>query len=397
VILTLQRESAFEVQAGRLMKLVRLSLCAILVLAFGCGGGDDEGTTSGVTVIRGQSIQAAIDAASPGDTITVMPGDYTETHAGTSAIWITKPLKLIAKSNPPAARVRILPSPGQRDGILVAPEKDGDPDIDGVEINGFTVQGFSNNGIWLRHVQNFNIENNEAIDNLENGIWPTLSANGLVKKNVSYGSQDSALWVEGSVNVRVMNNEFHHSPTGLEITVSNEVTAEANEIHDNTVGIGLYHPAAAGLPPLQPLSQNGYWHIIGNHVYDNNEPNSAPGGQAAGLPPGGGILVLGVDHVDLQGNTVANNQFFGIAMLDYCLAVDGTDFDCATNPPDVRDTSPDSNQFISNELINNGTNAPPGPFQALGADLIALGGMSNCASGNNIAGRTVLLPDLPGC
>src|SRR5262245_9091086 len=96
----------------------------------------------------------------------------------------------------------------------------------------------------------------ESISNLENGIWPTLSANGLVRKNVAYGSEDSALWVEASENVRVLNNEFHHSPTGLEITVSKNVVAKKNHIHHNTTGIGLYHPSAASLPPL---GDDGYW------------------------------------------------------------------------------------------------------------------------------------------
>jgi len=294
--------------------------------------------------------------------------------------------------------VRILPGPGQHHGILVEPANEGDPVIDGLEINGFTVEGFSNNGIWLRHVNNFTIQNNTTINNLENGIWPTLSANGLVKKNLSYGSQDSALWVEGSENVRVVNNEFHHSPTGLEITVSKEITAEENEVHNNTVGIGLYHPAAAGLPPLQPISDNGYWHITNNHVYDNNEPSTAPGGMAAQIPEGGGILLLGVDHVDVQNNHVENNDFFGVAMIDYCTAVSGSDFDCARNPPDVSDTAPDFDSVISNSLDQNGTNAPPGPFQSIAADLVYLGGVTstgNCASGNN--GTTVELPDLPPC
>jgi parallel beta-helix repeat protein len=383
------------------MRLARTGICALLVLAFGCGDSDPGPTASStapsITVKPGESIQAAIDAASPGDTITVLPGDYTEAQSGTAAVRVTKALKLIAKSNPPTARVRILPSPGQRDGIVVEPANAGDPDIDGVEINGFTVEGFSNNGIWLRHVTNFTIENNESINNLENGIWPTLSANGLVKKNVAYGSQDSALWVEGSENVRVLNNDLHHSPTGLEITVSKEITAEANDVHHNTIGVGLYHPAAAGLPPLQPLSDNGYWHIIDNHVHDNNEPNPAPeGSQAAQLPYGGGILVLGVDNVDVQRNRIDNNDFFGIAMIDYCLAVEGTDFDCKTNPPDVRDTSPEFNKFISNTLVSNATDPPPGPFQSSAADILGIGGRNNCAS-DNTAATVTFVPPVPDC
>ncbi|MFI5398988.1 MAG: nitrous oxide reductase family maturation protein NosD [Candidatus Binatia bacterium] len=374
-----------------------MSVCAVLLLAFGCGDSDHGGTAASLTVNPGESIQAAVDAAAPGGTITVMPGDYTETHSGTAAVRVTKPLKLLAKSDLPGVKVRILPSPGQNHGILVEPANEGDPDIDGVEINGFTVEGFSNMGIWLRHVNNFTIENNESINNLENGIWPTLSANGLVKKNVAYGSQDSALWVEGSENVRVLNNELHNSPTGLEITVSNEITVEENDIHDNTIGVGLYHPATAGLPPLQPLSANGYWHIVNNYVHDNNEPNTAPGGsETSQLPYGGGILLLGVNHVDVQKNRIENNDFFGIGMIDYCVAVAGTDFDCKKHPPAVANTSPDYNQFISNELANNGTAPPPGTFASFAADILALGGKNNCASGNTAA-TTRLLPLLPGC
>lgn len=369
-----------------------------MILAVGCGDSDNGGTSTSVTVEPGESIQAAVDAASPGDTIVVMPGDYRETHPGIAAVRITKPLKLIAKSDLPGVKVRILPSPGQMHGILVEPANPGDPDIDGIEISGFTVEGFPNMGIWLRHVKNFTVENNESVNNLENGIFPTLSANGLVQKNVAYGSQDSALWVEGSQNVRVINNELHNSPTGLEITISKEITVENNDIHDNTIGVGLYHPATAGLPQDEwPPGEYGYWHILDNYVHDNNEPNSAPeGSETSQLPYGGGVLLLGVDHVDVQKNQIENNDFFGIAMIDYCIAVMGTDFDCRKNPPPVKDTSPDYNQFISNILINNGTNPPPGEFASLAADLLGLGGVGNCASGN-VAATISFLPEVPGC
>lgn len=402
------------------MKFGRLTICAVLVLAIGCGDDDEQtgslptstptviptATPEGVTVRPGESIQAAVDAASPGDTITVLPGDYVEPHTGSAAVRITKPLKLIAMSTP-EAKVRILPGPGQTDGILVEPENFGDPDIDGVEINGFTVEGFDNNGIWLRYVKNFTIENNESINNLENGIWPTLSANGLVKNNLSYGSLDSALWVEASENIRVVENEFHSSPTGLEITISHEITAERNEVHNNTVGIGLYHPSSAGLPPLQPLEKNAFWHIIDNYVHDNNAPNTAPeGSQSAELPSGGGILVLGVDHVDIRDNRIENNDFFGIAVVEYCLAVLGTEFDCNRNPPEVEDTTPEHNQVIGNTLVDNHAAPPPGPFQPLGSDILQLTfpgtGTSNCYGDNTIENTPPLLPKtipdpLPAC
>jgi parallel beta-helix repeat protein len=172
-----------------------------------------------IKVKPGESIQAAVDAVAEGGTVSVLPGTYEEMHDGTAAVRITKNgIKLIGKSTK-TKKVILVPHAGQDNGIVVEPAVDGQR-INGVKIQGFTVQGFPHNGIFTRYVDNFTIQKNESIDNLENGIWPTLSANGLVKNNVAYGSLDSALWVEGVENVRILNNNLYNSPTGLEITVS---------------------------------------------------------------------------------------------------------------------------------------------------------------------------------
>lgn len=359
-------------------------------LSRGCGAGQS------ITVNPGESIQDAVDAAAPGSTIIVKPGDYADDHDGRAAVRITKPLKLIAESSE-SEPVRILPSGSQRHGILVEPENDGDPDVDGVEIKGFTVEGFSNNGIWLRYVQNFVIEDNVSINNLENGIWPTLSANGEVRKNVSYGSLDAALWVEAAENVRVIDNEVYDSPTGLEVTVSNDIHMEGNYVHDNVIGVGLYHPSGAGLPPQDwPPSPFRNWTLVNNRVENNNKPNPVSGGLVGELPPGGGVLVLGVDDVDIRDNEIKNNNFFGIALIDYCLAVDGTANSCENNPPFYADTSPDDLRIVGNTVTGNGSDPPPGPFEALAGDLLGLGGSNNCAS-DNVAPITILSPELPEC
>jgi nitrous oxidase accessory protein NosD len=339
----------------------------------------------------GESIQAAVTAANPNDTIIVMPGDYTETHGGTAAVRVTKSLKLFAKSKP-GAPVRLLPGPGNQHGIMIEPPNPGvEPDVENVKVRGFTVEGFPKNGIWLRYVDGYKIEKNISANNLENGIWPTLSANGLVKKNVSYGSEDAALWVEASDNVRVIQNELYNSPTGLEVTISSNVKMVKNTIRDNTVGVGLYHPSAAGLPAIPPYTQYGDWLLIGNQIYSNNFPNSAPpGSMSAGLPSGVGVLMLGVDRVTVRKNTVTDNNSVGIGMIDWCFGVD-----CNSNPPEVTDTAPDFNTFIANTVTGNGS-SPSSAYPLPGSDTLLLGGVGNCAKANTI-GDTGIAGLPPAC
>jgi hypothetical protein len=304
------------------------------------------------------SIQAAVDAASDGDSIIVYPGTYQEVNANTAAVTINKSLKLKAKikKSDPLSKVIIVPNPGQNHGILV--EGTEAVHIDGLQIKNFTVQGFPKNGIWLRYVDNFKLDSNTSIDNLENGFWPTLSANGQVKKNISYGSDDSAMWVEASTNVRVLSNQLYDSVTGMEVTISSDVDIEKNDIHNNTVGVGLYHPNGAGMP-IPPGLTPGGWVLKKNHIYDNNRANSAsPSSLAGALPPGGGMLVLGVDAVQVDDNLIEDNDFYGIAIVDYCAAVDGGPNDCET-VPHIVEGFPEGNRFEDNELNGNGTAPDP--------------------------------------
>ena len=361
-------------------------------------------------VAAGGSIQAAVDAASPGDTILVEPGTYV----GSDPLYglrITKDnLRLIGKVNKgkgEAGKVRILAGGTQETGIYAAPSgcdyKVSDDSalgqecrsrsLQGFYVRGFTVEGFPFNGIQTRWVDGFEFVSNESVNNLNNGIYPTLSANGLVRDNVSYGSLDTAMWVAGSENVRVIGNELFGSVIGFEITVSNDVWVTQNKIYDNTVGIGLFHPNGAGNPPL-PVMAN--WVIEHNDVRDNNRPNEALDGTfQKQLPPGIGILALGVsDHV-ISKNTVEGNNFVGIGLLGWCTATNGTPYNCVDRPPvyngELQPPDVSRNVVAQNKVSGNGLAAPPIPIAFLAADITYFefeGSSGNCFQKNKPAGFT---------
>jgi nitrous oxidase accessory protein NosD len=340
------------------------------------------------SVHPGESIQAAIDAASPGDTILVEPGVYQETGNAQFGLHITtENLRLIGKfKKGQTERVRLVAYGTQQTGVYAAPAGCGPevpvggcPDqLRGFEIRGFTVEDFPRNGIQTRFVKNFKMIGNESARNLENGIYPTISANGLVQNNVSYGALDTAMWVAASENVRVVGNEMYGSPIGFEITVSNNVLVTHNDIHDNSVGVGLFHPNAAGNAQL-PVMEN--WVIEHNRVYDNNLPNPAPPSSFQGaLPSGVGILLLGVSKNVIAKNKVENNGFVGIGVLGWCTATGTTPGrDCVADPPQA-DPSANDNLVSQNLVLGNGQSPPGGALDFLAADITYF--QFEAASGN---------------
>jgi len=354
---------------------------ALLSFAFGCGNSSNNST---ITVQPGESIQAAVDAAPAGGRVVVEPGEYVETHGGQAAVLITKPLQLVANTENGGV-VKILPGPGNTEGIWV--RGTADAFVEDVLIEGFTTDGFEENGIWTYYARNFEIRNNNVGNSDHVGIYPQLSAQGLVRDNIAYGGLDSALWVSGSEDVRVIDTVAYAAPIGLQVNVSKAIEVERITAYGNVTGIALTHPLASGLGDNVDLAfgyRSESVYFTDSEVYDNNLVNPVSTGSVGGLPQGTGMLIAGHDRAYVENSSFTDNDYAGMLIVDYCVATGETDEDCA----------PDSNTIVNNTITGNGTNPPPSDFQNLASDVVVVAAVAgNCMAGNTyettVGGETI--------
>lgn len=345
---------------------------SILALLGACDGSPDEPGTD-IVVQPGESIQAAVDAATPGSRILVQPGIYEQ------AVTIDRPqIDLVGDLSDPAAGDVILQNPGgQQNGITVTENGDG------VEISGLTVRDFEENGVFLVRVEGFLLSNITAENDGEYGLFPVLSSNGVITDCRAIGHEDTGIYVGLSQNVTVQNSSASQNVNGIEIENSSHIQVSGNETFDNTAGI-----LVVLLPGLSVKSSTDIL-VSDNSVHDNNLPNLAADGFERAVPAGSGILIVGTDATTVQQNRVTGNEFVGIGVASTGLLAE-----LAGVPVDDIEPLPDGVRVLENEAAGNG-GAQPIPTLPPGVDLLWDGtGSDDCWSGNMFG--TSLNLDLPG-
>lgn len=353
-----------------------------------------------IVVRPGQSIQRAIDQAAHGARIYVLSGTYRETADPVNGLRINKSGIHLVGQTGPGKRVVLENAGNQSNGIVVVPSarndcmgchvsmappfklKDGiaptpasaEPEIYDVEVRGITIANFRNNGLFTERVDGFRIVDVHSMNNKNYGIFPTLSRNGLIAHSRADGADDSGVWVETSENVQVSRNVAEGNTNGFEVSNSDDVALTHNIARGNTVGFAILL-----LPDI--YDNRGSAKRVGvraNQVIGNNKPNTArPGSILATVPPGTGILYLGVDQSEIGDNVVEGNDFTGIAIADYCATVSGGPFACdqdpTVGPPFLLDQDARQNRVVGNRVTGNGLS--PGadnPFAFAASDLTLL-------------------------
>ena len=281
-----------------------------------------------LTVEPGQSIQAVVDQAQPGDTILVSYGIYHE-----RVVIDLNDITLHGIPNE-AGAYPILDGEGRLpDGVVASGNN--------FEIAYLHVRHYTDNGILVEGVKGVHFHHLITEDTGTYGVYPVQSTDVLIEFVKASAVMDAAIYAGQCENVIVRDSEAFDSVLGIELenTVNGEVYR--NHTYNNSLGIFV-----VVLPNLTSKIYTDTL-IYDNLTEDNNHENFARADMTvAFVPPGLGILLAGADNAEVYNNTIRNNKTTGIAVFSLTAAFDPTELDVGPNP--------ENNYIHDNIFENNG-------------------------------------------
>ena len=270
------------------MRRIILALMLALVMAAITGGTAFAGFASakpnGHVVRPGQSIQKAIKAADPGDTIVVLRGVHRESvmikEDGISVHGVNAVLKPPAKPN----------SSCKDSGFCV--------EADDVSISGFTVRNFPDFGIVAFGAKNAKFVTNRAFNNGEYGITAFSSTWTKIISNLTSGSDEAGIYVGDSphADATVAANETYDNEFGIFVRNALHGKIAANQVHNNCLGM-LFLADAPG--------PAGAFDVSANEVANNTR--ACPAFEHSPRVSGIGMALLGAKGMKIQGNHIIGN------------------------------------------------------------------------------------------
>lgn len=318
----------------------------------------------------GESIQAAVERAGPGDVILIYPGAYAE-----EVIVKTDGITLRGVSGPKGRPV--LDGLGRMANAITATGHH-------FTVENLIFRNYQTNGVVVNGAVGVVMRDLVAEYTGEYGVFPVLCQDVLIERVVAIGASDTGIYVGQSQHVVVRDSETFANVSGIEIENSVDVLVENNYSHDNTAGILVF--------VLPDLAQKETREVVvrNNRAVNNNTPNFAEEGEiVANVPRGTGILILAADQVEVTGNTVTGNDTVGVAVIGLRqLFPERSEFDVGVLP--------EGNWIHDNIYAKNGQDPDPAAAQAglPGADLLwDTSGWDNAWHESGVNAFPPLLPD----
>ncbi len=282
-----------------------------------------------ILVNPGDSIQAAVDEARPGDTVLINFGTYHER--------IVVNLNSITILGVPNAAGEYPTLDGQNELTEAVISSGND-----FEIGYLAIQNYTDNGVIVEGVTGVYIHHIYAKNTGTYGLYPVQSTEVLIEYSEVIGANDAGIYAGQSADVIVRYNEVHENVLGIELenTINGEVYG--NHTYGNTCGILIV------LLPHLESKVSLHTRVYDNVIENNNHENFAKAGTAAAIvPPGSGLALIASDHVEVYGNTIRGNQTAGVGIFSLTIAFDESEIDIGPRPEHI---SVHDNEFSGNGL-----------------------------------------------
>ena len=295
--------------------LVTMALTLLVASGVALAVGIGSAAAQSSLVGPGESIQKAVNAADPGDTI-VGRGVHREDVIitkngiklrGDDAV-IEAPSR--AKADSPCSMfsgptaICVLGDVNVKTGETTGPR------VSDVSVSGFTIRGFKDKDaavIDVTHARNTNVVGNRVTSSVARAIGAALSVNTTVAKNHVIGSpeNDHGIVVEFSSRTKIVNNVVRSNVFGIEATKSPNTTIAGNDSIGNSVdGIGVED--SPGTKVLSNVARRN--EVVGIAIFlGGTQPANAKvvGNDLSGSP--WGMYVADTKRGSIAGNTIHNN------------------------------------------------------------------------------------------
>jgi hypothetical protein len=273
------------------------------------GAASASAASATIVVGPGQSIQAAVNRASPGDTVLVKPGVYHQSvQIRTDEITLrgsggfpggtvleppsTVPKTLCNRAFGPTG-VCILAKKVSRTGRVITP-------VSNDTVTALKVTGFPASGVFGYGTDGLRVTRVVASNDGGYGIARFVSDETVFADDTAIGNSEAGLYVGDSpfADTVVRDNRTFGNQFGIFIRHARHVTVTGNHLTGNCQGIFVLddgQPGGAGNAAIR-----------GNSVVRNNK--LCPKSEESPVPlQGGGILLLGATHTLVARNSVAGN------------------------------------------------------------------------------------------